>query len=373
VRSEEIELLLEIVADATLGATFHERFSGIMEAFSALVPSSSMTAFVLDVANETAPAPEHAIFRNGEIEQVQEYAAHYMHLDPMLPGLTLMDGVPTLLSDFVKSSELTRDAYTGEFLPRFGVRHIMGVAHRMPDGALLSVGVQRDRGLRDFTPTERRLVTLVSPYLSRAAYGAILRERVVERSTADSGSDSNGAGHRSGVALFDALGAMVHADSGGLALMSRLAEDRLLTLDTLVVEARSLGRDEVAEGHTVERAFVLPARGVVRVRLARAGRGDGVRILATFEHSESGAPAQFDALAGRFGLTAREREIASHAIRGFGNREIGQKLGISHVTVGVALSRIYDKAHVQSRNELTAVFLGGNVRDIAPECRAAAR
>ncbi len=359
-RIEEVELLLEIVADSTLGATFHERFSGIMEAFSALVPSASMTAFVLDIAKETEPTAAHAIFRNGETAQLQEYAAHYMHVDPMLPGLTLMDGIPTLLSDFVKPSELTRDPYTGEFLPRFGVRHIMGIAHRMPDGALLSIGVQRDRGMRDFTPNERKLVTLVSPYLSRAAYGAILREKVTDTAS------KRTPDHKNGAALFDGVGAMVHADAGALALMSLLADEKLLSLDALIAEARALGRADVTEGKSHERLLGLPRGGMIRVRLARAGLGDGVRILATFEQIDAGTPARFDVLADRFALTPREREIALQAIRGFGNREIGHKLGISPVTVGVVLSRIYDKARVQSRGELTAIFLGGNVRDLAP-------
>lgn len=358
-RTEEVELLLQIVADASLGATFHERFNGIMEAFSTLVPSSSMTAFVLDVSKEKEPTPQHAIFRNGEVAQLQEYAANYMHSDPMLPGLAAMDGVPTTLSDFVAPGAFSRDPYTGEFLPRFGVRHIMGISHRIPGGALLSIGIQRDKGLRDFSARERKLVELVSPYLSRAAYGAVLREQVTEQASKVSGSAQD---HRSGVAVFDSQGSMIHADAGALSLLSLLAGAGSLSLDTLVVEARGLCRAEVTEGQTLERTFLLPDRGAVRVRLAQVNAAS-LSVLVTLELMESGTKEHFDVIAARFGLTPRERDITAFAIRGLGNREIGFKLGISAVTVGVLLSKIYSKVRVQGRNELTSLFLGGSMRD----------
>lgn len=60
----------------------------------------------------------------------------------------------------------------------------------------------------------------------------------------------------------------------------------------------------------------------------------------------------FGSVAKRAGLTARERNVVAYAIEGLTNNEIGRKLGISGVTVGIYLTRVYAKTGVGSRQEL---------------------
>ena len=55
-------------------------------------------------------------------------------------------------------------------------------------------------------------------------------------------------------------------------------------------------------------------------------------------------------------LTAQELQIAQLAAEGLSNREIGQKLFVSHRTVGTHLYRIYPKLGISSRGELGAAL-----------------
>jgi DNA-binding NarL/FixJ family response regulator len=53
-----------------------------------------------------------------------------------------------------------------------------------------------------------------------------------------------------------------------------------------------------------------------------------------------------------FGLTAREMEIVQAVVRGMGNKEISETLGISQFTVKHYMTRIFDKLLVSNRVEL---------------------
>ncbi|MEW2385156.1 AAA family ATPase [Micromonospora sp. NPDC047707] len=56
-------------------------------------------------------------------------------------------------------------------------------------------------------------------------------------------------------------------------------------------------------------------------------------------------------------LTAREREVLSAVAEGLTNKEIGQRLFISERTIGVHVSHIFDKLHVRTRVQASAIFL----------------
>jgi DNA-binding NarL/FixJ family response regulator len=55
-------------------------------------------------------------------------------------------------------------------------------------------------------------------------------------------------------------------------------------------------------------------------------------------------------------LTPQELQIAQMAAQGLSNREIGQRLYLSHRTVGSHLYRIYPKLGLTSRTELAPVL-----------------
>ncbi len=55
-------------------------------------------------------------------------------------------------------------------------------------------------------------------------------------------------------------------------------------------------------------------------------------------------------------LTAQELQIAQLAVEGLSNREIGQRLFVSHRTVGTHLYRIFPKLGITRRSELEAAL-----------------
>ncbi|MFI7079069.1 helix-turn-helix transcriptional regulator [Micromonospora sp. NPDC049903] len=60
-------------------------------------------------------------------------------------------------------------------------------------------------------------------------------------------------------------------------------------------------------------------------------------------------------------LTAREREVLAAVAEGLTNKEIGQRLFISERTIGVHVSHIFDKLHVRTRVQASAIFLRSRV------------
>jgi DNA-binding CsgD family transcriptional regulator len=60
-------------------------------------------------------------------------------------------------------------------------------------------------------------------------------------------------------------------------------------------------------------------------------------------------------------LTGQERQIAQLAANGLSNREIGQRLYLSHRTISTHLYRVFPKLGISSRAELSAALAGASV------------
>jgi DNA-binding CsgD family transcriptional regulator len=82
--------------------------------------------------------------------------------------------------------------------------------------------------------------------------------------------------------------------------------------------------------------------------------GDRARqeLRATGESSQRRAPDARDQ------LTPQELQVAQMAAEGLSNREIGQKLYLSHRTISSHLYRIFPKLGISARSELAAVLAG---------------
>ncbi|MFG1779786.1 helix-turn-helix transcriptional regulator [Micromonospora sp. NPDC049048] len=102
---------------------------------------------------------------------------------------------------------------------------------------------------------------------------------------------------------------------------------------------------EVAQG-----LGAVPLTSEIRTLAGRA------RVPLEDRPAEGGpaAGADGDELAA---LTAREREVLAAVAEGLTNREIGQRLFISERTIGVHVSHIFDKLHVRTRVQASAIFL----------------
>lgn len=348
--SEEVELLLQIARDAGLGSSFRERIDSFAEALRALIPFSTISAFVTDLRGGGGPANGHLVFYDRDPAALAEYATHYRFIDPMGVSFPEGKGVPYLLSDFPGGRAFGKDAFSSDYLPRIGVRHIMALGHHMPDGQMFALAIHRERGLRDFTRHERELARLASPDIGRAIHGVLLNEKVAALS-----SQAGGETAGSGAMVFGPTGELRHADAGAVAL-GRLMDAAGLLPEALLPDVRGLlragpGRD------LLERIYRLP-EGWLRVRHSRLGTGRARSVITLLELLAAGSPEHFQAIAERARLTPREREVVALVVQGLGNRHIAHKLGVSPVTVGVHLTKIYEKTGTTGRNELTALFLG---------------
>ncbi|MFD9293067.1 ATP-binding protein [Streptomyces sp. NPDC060030] len=102
------------------------------------------------------------------------------------------------------------------------------------------------------------------------------------------------------------------------------------------VDARNplrLARDEF------DRIGAAPLAEMAREQLRAAGESSGQRRANTSEQ-----------------LSAQEKQIAELASQGLSNREIGQRLFISHRTVGAHLYRIYPRLGITGRGRLAAAL-----------------
>lgn len=351
--SEEVELLLQITRDSKQGGSFLERVNGISEALSALVPFCTVSAFVVDPRSED-PHKGKFMFRDRDPRALAEYAVHYRHIDPMGVALPAADGRAYLLSDFAPGRLFGRDAYTSDFLPQLGIRHTLAVSHAMPGQELLAFAIHREKGLKDFNDHEREIVRLVSPDIAAAVHGALLNETV-------EGFERQSETARSGALVFDGSGDLLHADPAAVSLASLVSDRRGVPLDLLVPDVRRLLSSTSRAPLVVERSFRTVSGEWLRVRYTLAIKGARRSVVALLELLRSGSPQQFEALAKESKLTPRERAVAELVVQGLGNRQIGLKLGMSSVTVGVHLTQIYKKTGAAGRNELTTLFLGAAI------------
>ena len=102
------------------------------------------------------------------------------------------------------------------------------------------------------------------------------------------------------------------------------------------------------------------AEARVPLRAARDGF-DALRVIswgdrARTELRAAGEASRRRTREARDELTAQELQIARMAAEGLTNREIGERLYLSHRTVGSHLYRIFPKLGVSSRSQLRAVM-----------------
>ena len=121
---------------------------------------------------------------------------------------------------------------------------------------------------------------------------------------------------------------------------------------------------ETAAGDDMARAEELLTTALTTaIDLGAAPLADLIRTIQTSAGftPRTGAPVEAratdDAATAAFGLTEREREVATVLARGLSNREIAEQLFIAEGTASVHVSRILRKLGVTSRGQAIALLL----------------
>ncbi len=320
--------------------------TAVAEALAGLLPVRSLSMFAFDPGACSREVPrERGVIRGFEPDALREYTSIYRPVDPMSRMFVEPPGRAARLSDHLLPRRFGRGAFTGEFLPRYGLRNILAVVPEGPDGARLGVALHRTSGQGDFSDLERDVLLLVSADLAQAAAGALAREDAARR--AGTGS----------ALVMDEAGRPLHADPAMTALFHELGDAgrSALTAHARRVAARG-------EGSVATRVLALGGRRAVAARASSfdlAGRRCVLVVLTDVQVRGDEA----DLPAGAPPLTRRERQVAQLVVEGLGNREIAYRLGISPATVGVHVARVLRKRGARGRLALVRDTLSGGQFD----------
>jgi len=338
---EHADLLLHVAHDATQGSTFEERMDAVSDSLMALVPGSSLSMIVLDPGRPELGV--RAFMKNADPQGATEYATHYAHADPLpTAGLRAL-GLPKRLSDQLTAAQWGKDAYTGEFLPRYGLRHVFGFIQPLTDGRLLQVAMHRESRLGDFANRELKLLELTSLDLAHSAFGVLLREQlsrthsVLER---ESGV---------GVLIFDGRGLLERADAGARALVNRLG-------NRFPMERLLRGAHAARTRRRAVQLVTLLEDGALVIRARPLSRLPNPSVLVIVELRSPERAVDFDQRVAPYRLTPRERDVSQLAVLGLTNLQIATELGISPTTVSVHLTKVFSKVGVSGRTELTRLL-----------------
>jgi DNA-binding CsgD family transcriptional regulator len=137
--------------------------------------------------------------------------------------------------------------------------------------------------------------------------------------------------------------------------------ERLRSADRIELRVVLLDHINALESARGADAAVLPT---VTLLTSQSGEPFYLHVLPITRHRRRHLPtyaitvrargADVHAFRRRYRLSARESQITELILRGSGNREIAQALGITVMTTKKHLGRIFDKVGVDSRSQLMA-------------------
>ena len=150
----------------------------------------------------------------------------------------------------------------------------------------------------------------------------------------------------------------IYANGAATDLAGRLRTQDRIELRVLLVDHIAALEDS--------RGSAKPAVPIVTLITSQTGEPFYLHVLPITRHGHAHQPtyaitirssgADLPAFKRRYRLSMRESQITELVLRGCGNREIAQMLGITVPTTKKHLGRIFDKVGVDSRSQLMAKF-----------------
>lgn len=296
---------------------------------------------------------------------METYLAHYAPLDPFI----LRQPSPALLNQTLRFSDVISTGEVGhsefsEFLRQVPYHHALGILTGLAQQPVAVFSVHRQRHERDFSADDQALLDCIGPHLARAIH---LRRQVSDPTRrAETGILVFGSagqalylnaparcvlGTTPPGALFAALpaqGAAVVKLASQYFRLSRMPWATMSLLCRFAVAEAANGVDQPqADAGPVERWSAA-----TRQRSA-GGVGATIVVLQPFQQRTD--------LVRRLavsGLSRRQLEVATWALRGLANDQIAATIHVGEQTVKDHLQEIYHRMGVGTRPALLAKVLG---------------
>jgi DNA-binding CsgD family transcriptional regulator len=356
--------MLGFVGDLAALETPAEFRAGVLPGLRELVPCEIASYNEIDFEAETmrtAEDPEGAI-----VEGSVEAFVRLGHQNPLVARYQrTRDGRPYKWSDLVTRRELHRTELYSQTYALMGVEY--QIAFCLPAPAELIIAFALNRGSRDFSERDRRLLNLIRGPLIQAFRTVERYASVVRRLEAlERGLEQGGVG----VAMLERVGGrhqLAYASESAARVLG-LEGDSPVPPERLRRELRDWLR---------ERSSATPASGASPPLLLEDPEGaqSAIRFLAARRPGDAdvllvepaGELVSVETLRAA-GLTAREAEVLQLVALGRTNPEIARELTLSPRTVQKHLEHVYSKLGASSRVQalLTAWSIGRVAGESAP-------
>jgi|SRR5262245_8739948 len=335
--------LLRFAASLFASADLAELEHKVMAGIGKLIYAPMYTLYFLDPRSgrpvRAAPlnVSETMLARYERIPQGRES-------DPLLARVMASRGAAYNMASMSTEEWLESPIYT-HVVAMHDMRHIIQAPVVCRDEMIGTINLGTSEPDRGYNAGDVRLAEALGRVVGVAVEGIRAREDLEhELARARAALELTG----SAVVVSDPGSPEVRLNDAARQLLAQLkdGEDRLYGLLAPTGEHRS------AFSRHVDLALVDGEQGSLHAYSSRLPNDRGLVTLLELHRDQAGEPA-----GPLLTLTPREREVATLVADGLGDREIADRLYLSHHTVSQYVKRIYRKLGVGSRVALTRLLL----------------
>jgi DNA-binding CsgD family transcriptional regulator len=293
----------------------------------------------------------NAVVSSGiEEKSLSDFRQHYHKYDPFLKLKSLfIRTVACTTEQVIPYEKLVKTCYYNDFLKPQSIHSQLTLYLHSGTRLLGIVALFRPRNRSVFSASDREKAVLMVPSLT----GALERTVAVERDTRNQeiiGSIASEISHK-GIVILNERREVLYANDTARDIISALGGPRTAPgCDESPLPERFLDYLGRQTGHPGLDLFTRETKQRVSVSIRQetfAGKSFYKLLLEPGEGSFC-----LSRKLAELGLTARQSEVVSLVCNGFSNREISDRLYISHYTVENHLRMIYEKLHVKNRTSL---------------------
>jgi DNA-binding CsgD family transcriptional regulator len=346
VRESAVRKMLQFVSGLASLEGLEEFRAGVLPGLRELVPCEIATYNEVDFEGGSMVAFDDPA--GSMLDGSPEIFVRLGHQNPLIARYRrTRDGRPYKWSDLITRAQLHRLEIYRELYAPMGVE--FQIATTLPSPPERIIGLALNRGSRDFSEADRRLLNLVRGPMIQA-YRAV--ERYAELSGRLAALE-RGLEHRgSGVVILERRGRRLEAASVSNEARRLLGLDGTTSpggplppaVERWLPEPAALGGDPLSVAPLV---FDSPAGGRALVRLLPArGRHE---VDALLIHQEAGLLDVSELRSA--GLTARQAEVLRLVAMGRTNAQIAAELAISVRTVHKHLENVYERLGAATRTQ----------------------